>query len=381
MKRNITCFLLAALFIMIFPLLFAQQDQITPKSNPEVEALKNRISVLESKLQTVENIEKMELAAKLADANAKLANAEFSKFERELRDSNNKWLWGWTGFFVGVFAVIGIALWLVVKSLIGDRVEKSLNGFKETVGQVNILQSQIRILEKEHAASVLEDYMELYDSGSPYTQQIEELSEQTLLDVFGDETRYLALRCRAAEVLSNKKSKRLIFPGLKCLNSIVDSDDLNWEQDFIPQYNMRDLVNFLGYVGTPEAYEGLAKFLDRLLTENPENKGLVLTPTAFRLANISSELNKRDSIAILKRAIPFFRVLSDEDHDLKNLAEYFDRSNEQEGVKEILTNDLTDRMPEVETRCLELLQKHDPDFVEKWKAEKETANTQNKESE
>ena len=71
MKRNIACLLLAALSIIILPLLFAQQDQNSQEPDPEIAALKKRISELESKLQIVENIEKMELAAKLADANAK----------------------------------------------------------------------------------------------------------------------------------------------------------------------------------------------------------------------------------------------------------------------------------------------------------------------
>ena len=68
--------------------------------------------------------------------------------------------------------------------MIADSVEKSLNGFKEavaqveilkkelkeSVGQVNILQDQIRIMEKDHAISVLADsvhlhYSENIDSG------------------------------------------------------------------------------------------------------------------------------------------------------------------------------------------------------------------------
>jgi type IV secretory pathway component VirB8 len=128
----------------MFSLSLAQQNQNTQNPNPEIESLKNRISELESKLQTVENVEKMELAAKLADANAKLANAEFGKFERDLRDSNNKWLWAWIGFFVGILAVIGIAVWFVVKSLIADGVEKKLNGFKEAVAQVNTLKNELK---------------------------------------------------------------------------------------------------------------------------------------------------------------------------------------------------------------------------------------------
>ena len=75
--------------MIVLPVSFAQQNQSAQKSNPEIETLKKRISALESKLQTVENVEKMELAAKLAEAQASLANAKFGKFERELRDSNN----------------------------------------------------------------------------------------------------------------------------------------------------------------------------------------------------------------------------------------------------------------------------------------------------
>ncbi|MYK21068.1 hypothetical protein F4054_02270 [Candidatus Poribacteria bacterium] len=74
-------------------------------------------------------------------------------------------------------------------------------------------------------------------------------------------------------------------------------------------------------------------------------------------------------------------IFSYEEQALKNLTAYFDRFNEPDGIKDILTHDLTDMMPEVETRCLELLEKHDPEFVEKWKAKKEAANTQNEASE
>ena len=85
-------------------------------------------------------------------------------------------------------------------------------------------------------------------------------------------------------------------------------------------------------------------------------------------------------MSILKRAIPFFRVLSDENHDLKSLAEHFGRFNEPEGIKDILTNGLTDGMPDVEDKCLELLQEKAPEFVEKWQAEKKTPNTETEES-
>ena len=84
--------LFGVLLGMMLSLLPAQQNQSTQRSNPEFEALKKRISELEKQLQIVENVEKLELQAKLVEANTKLANAEFGKFERELRDSNNEWL-------------------------------------------------------------------------------------------------------------------------------------------------------------------------------------------------------------------------------------------------------------------------------------------------
>ena len=321
----------------------------------------------------------MGLAAKLADANAKLVNAEFSKFERELRDANDKWLRDWGVFFLAILAVVGLAFWYVLKSLIANSIEKRLDGFKKAVEQLNVIKNQLRVLQKEHVVSMLENSHRFSGDETYYREQIKTLPEKALLDVFEDEARLLLLRHKAAEALANRKSPQLVSPALSFLNSVVNSD-FDWEQDFTTQYHMRDLVNFLGYIGTPEVYEGLKKFLDRLLTEHPEDKGLVLTPTAFSLAYVSSELNKRDFMSILKKAIPFFRVSSEDVHGLKNLAEYFDRFKDPDGIKDILTNGLTDMMPDAENQCLELLQKHDPDFVEKWKAQKGTPNTQNEKS-
>ena len=407
MKKTTFCLLLAILLAIIYSGSFAQQNQNTQKQTPEVETLKIQ-------LQTVEN-EKIELTAKLLDAQAKLAdsqtkllNAEIDKFKRELRDANDEWLKSWSTWFltiIGIFIAILIGVsavfWFWLRSradqLIEDSVEKSLDGFKKTlaqvdtlknelieaVGQVNILQDQIRVLEKEHAASVLGDFM--HYNPEHYPEQVKKLPEQALLDVFNDETRYIELRGKAAQVLTYKQSPRLISPALKYLNSVVDSD-FDWKNNFRTQYHMSGLISFLGYIGmseigTSEVYEGLKKFLERLLTENPQDKGIVLTPTAFSLADVSNKLNKEDSAPILKSAIPFFRTSSHEEQNLNNLSEYFDRFNEPEGIKEILTHRVADRMPEVETKCLELLQKHDPNFVEQWKAQKEITNTQNEASE
>ena len=100
----------------------------------------------------------------------------------------------------------------------------------------------------------------------------------------------------------------------------------------------------------------------------------------FSLAYVSSALSKGDSVSIIRKTISDLDVSSYEEQALKNLVEHFDRFNEPEGIKEILTHHAANRMPEVETRCLELLQKHHPDFVNEWEAQKESANTQTEES-
>ena len=120
MKAFIICLLMAALFGIIFPLSFAQQNQTTQKPDPQVETLNERISALESKLQTVENVEKMEIAAKLADAQAKLHNAEIDKFKRGLKDANDEWLRTWSLWFAGIIGflvlIIGGAFWFWLRS-------------------------------------------------------------------------------------------------------------------------------------------------------------------------------------------------------------------------------------------------------------------------
>ena len=118
MKINIVYLLLIALLGITVSASVAQQNQNVPKTVTEVEAVKKRVSELEGKLQTVENVEKMELAAKLAEAkakhaeaNAKLINTEFGKLKLELKDSNQQWLRNWIFIILGFLSVVGIALW------------------------------------------------------------------------------------------------------------------------------------------------------------------------------------------------------------------------------------------------------------------------------
>ena len=229
--------------------------------------------------------------------------------------------------------------------------------------------------EKEHELSLLEDAIR-----RSYFQALEPfgLGKEVVLEImgFGDETRPLATSGEDTEGSGDRKFAQLAAPALAYLYSMADLN-LDSERDRYTRYYLLRLVNCVGRIYTDEAYHGLTKLLNRLLRENLNLKHLLLTQTVFSLAEVSVGLDREDSVSILKAAVP---QLQDPDHNLGVLVGYFDRFNEPDGIKDILTNGLTDRMPEVETQGLELLQKYDPDFVKKWKAEKEAANTQNEES-
>ena len=392
MKKFIVCLLLGALLGMISPLLPAQQTQSRQKSDTEIEVLEKRVSELEKQLQTVENVEKMELQAKLADANAKLINANFGTLKEKVWVDNEERMRRWSHWFFGMLGIIvvisGGAIWLLLKSLIADRVEKNLNGFKEAVGQVEVMKDELRVLKKDHAASMLKDFIHLYyfSDKYPYPERIMTLPEEDLLEVFGDEIYDLEVRYRAAEVLVDRKSPQLVSPLLKFINSIVYAD-----ANLHPKIEdlLCGFVGLLGQIHTQEVYHGLTKFLNRLLTEDLKHKEMLLTWTAFSLAIISYELSKRDSISILRKAMTHLKSQQNphpmghlvggitKSNGLINLARYFDRYSEPEGIKEILTKHVTSGMSGTENRCLELLQKYDPEFVAEWRAgePKENSNT------
>ena len=385
MRKFIACLLLGTLLGMISPLLSAQQNQNAQKSKTEIEALKKRVSELEKQLQSVENSEKMHLQAKLAEANAKLINAGVDKFKEELKDSNNKWLTGWSVLFLAVLSVVGAGFWSWLRSradrLIADEVEKNLNGFKEAVGKLDILEDQQRILEKEHAASMLKSIIHVHTSGNLYPEKIEALREETLLQVFEDNNYHLELIHKAAEVLAARKCLGLVSPMLKLLNSFADSDsDIDYIGD---QHNLRDCVTFLGLIETPDAHQALETFLHHLLTEDSKHKDLFLKQTVFVLATVSIKLGLRGSIPIVRKAIPHLKNLTQADfEDLSELAEYFDIFNEPKGVTDILINHREDGRPymisfqkRLEDKCLELLEKHDPEFVKEWRKRETTTNS------
>ena len=391
MQKFIACLLLGLLLGMIPPLLPAQQNQSAQQSDPEIEALKKRISELEKQLQTVRNLEKMELQAKLADANAKLAdantkliNADFGTFKNELRIDNEERMRGWSYWFFGILvaiaAISGAAIVFWLKSLIADRVEKNLNGFKEAVAEQNIIKNELRVLEEQYTVSVLEDFIGHF-LGDEYHQpeQIKALRDETLLQILGAEGYRLELKYKVAEALVAKKSPQLVSPLLELLNSVVDSDS----EIYFGTNSPEDGVKFLEQIATLEAYQGLKRFLNRLLTKNPKRKDWFLRETVSSLVNVSVGLNMGDSVPLLKMAIPHLKDLEPADLDcLGNLARYFDIFNDPAGIKDILDHHVTGEIPgselahkRLEDRCLELLQKHDPEFVKEWRAKRTTTNS------
>lgn len=385
-KKGVVNFLAVFLIMCLGSVIYwliVQQNRNSQRLDSKIEAFEQRISALEIQPQSLEDVEKIGLATKLADANVKVINTEFGKFERELRDSNDKWLFAWTSFFgviiVGTLTIIGVAFWFSIKSLIADRVEEHLNEFKGSVDQLDEIKNQLKVLHIEHAVSVLEHFI-LHHPGeeSHYREQTALIPEDALLQVFGDETRYMQLRLKAADVLAYKKSSLLVVPLLELMHSIVD-DDSEYDSYDIRGWG-RELIKPLGQIHTRESYQGLKEFLNRLLTEDSVYKNFLLTWTVFTLAKVSVELNKNDSVSILRKSIPDLNVRSHEEDTLINLVEYFDKFNATEGIKEILKHNLIDGMPDVEIRCLELLKKPDPQFVNDWHERKANTNTETEET-
>ena len=383
MKAFLVSLLFLALLVMSVPVSFAQPDQSYQKLAQEIEILK-------SQLQTVENTDKMKLSAELANAKATLVNTEFEKFERDLRDSNDGWLLKWSAAFVGVIA-ISIAIlfgvsrvywyWLSSKTekLIAAGIQERLNRFQETVEQLDEIKNQLKVLQTGHAVSVLEHFMHVRPGEeSDYRKQTALIPEEALLQVFGDETRYMELRLKAAEILADRKSPLLVAPLLKRMHSIVDD---NSEYDHYDIRNWgRELIKPLGRIHTQASYQGLKQFLNRLLTEDSEYKRWLLTPTVFTLTEVSIALNKSDSVSILRKSIADLEVPVYRGDDLMNLVEYFYKFDATEGIKEIMRHGLTNETPDVETRCLELLENLDPEFVSDWREQKAAGNTETEET-
>ena len=383
MKIYIVFLIVIAILSILFFFMLMQQDQKSQKLDSEVEVLKERLTVLEIQPQTGEDAEKMKLATQLADANTKLINTGFGKFERELRDSNNKWLWGWTAFFVAIVAIVvtvtGVALWFSVKSLIEDRVEERLKEFVDAVKKVEILTEELRILQKERVVSLLENSIRFSSDKSYYSQQISTLPDQALIDAFCDKNLALSVKHEVTTYLINRNPVQCAAPAVDFLNLVINTNRYP-EGNYLVRDRLRDIVKFIGQIKTREAYDGLKNFLNRLPKEKSIYKEWFFNSTVFSLAYVSIELEIKDSVNMMREVIPDLRELEQDETELITLARYFDKFDEHEGIKEILTNDLTEGMPEVEKRCLQLLREYDADFVRDWEQKKEDTNTESEES-
>lgn len=152
--------------------------------------------------------------------------------------------------------------------------------------------------KKEHELSLLEDAIR-----RSYFQALEpfRLGKEVVLEImgFGDETRPLAIRGEDTEGSEDRKFAQLAAPASAFLYSMADLN-LDSERDMYATYYLSQLVSFVGRIYTDEAYHGLTKLLNRLLTENLNLKHLLLTQTVFSLAEVSVGLERKDSVSILK---------------------------------------------------------------------------------
>lgn len=374
MKFNFL-YLIFAAFLVIFAFwLYAQVDHTYKTLESQINSHNERLEVLEIPPQSGEDVEKIKLRTQLADANTKLIGADFDKMKLELKESNQQWLWGWAGFLGVMFAVIGVALWFFVKLLIEDRVEERLNGFKESVDKVSLLEGQIKILEKEHAVSILDGFP--YGVTKDLSRQhepIKSLSEDVLLEIFNDKTLNMSIRMNTIEVLAARRSSFLVSTVLDYLNSIINSD-IDWGTTLITRQYPKRFLDSLRTIKSEEAYQGHIYFLNRLIKENPKNKGLFLPPTVLTLAKFGLEMQVRDWVDMLREVIPDLITLKPIYMDLIVLAKDFDQWHAPEGIREILEHIDADEYPQVKDTCLELLDKYHSTNIEGETNEPEPTN-------
>lgn len=383
MKKFIVYSLLGILLsIVVFPS-FAQQNQNT--SQQEIEALKKQISEIQSKLQTVENVEKMELAAKLAEAETRLNDTEIEKYKRGLKDENDKWLREWTAWFIVIIGLVGAVFWFWLRlradKLIEKEVGKSLKRFQESVKKTEKMSEELRMVQKQYAVSVIENYIHFSADESYYSEILNTLPEQALIDVFAEEMFPISVKHVAAEVLVNMQSTEFVSHAIDFINSV--DLDLYLRSGLEVQDNLRKIIRFLGHTQDREAYEGLKKFMNRLLTENPNYKQLFLTSTVFSLAEICTKLGIGELSSDLKNLIQELDFRQRDTEGLMNLAVYFDKFNEPDGIIEMVSPPLLLIMglTEVENKCMDLLRATYPAYVEQWLAIRHSDNTESENDE
>ncbi len=384
MKFNFLYIILAAFLVVFAFWLYAQVDHTYKTLESQIGSHTERLEVLEIPPQTGEDEEKIKLRTQLADANTKLINADFDKMKLELKESNQQWLWEWTAFLGVMFAVFGLALWFVVKSLIADKVEKHLKGFQESVEQVKKQQERIRIIERDYAAQILAAPDEISESGEYiYAETVRSLSEQTILDVIHHTAFSIYVRIRAAEILKKRNPEQSLSVLLEMVNSFLDTDVIK-DEDIDTMWHLRDLVPLFKDIHDEKTFRGLSKLLARVLKlkEDTDIRKAQLYWIVFSLSYVGDALNTDKVIPKMRDALPNLFVSDKEDsNNLENLANYFNKFQEYEVIKEILTSGLTENMPDVEEHCLKLLPEEYSDFVKDWKENTNKDNEKTNESE
>ena len=224
------------------------------------------------------------------------------------------------------------------------------------------------ILEEEQAAAMLENISDYVSENGAYAAKIKAISEETLLQIFESKKYSIKTKYGAVKMLVEQKSTRIVAPLLQFLNSFFNfkfdsKDDLPETAIYLSSF-----ITYLTYIPTLETYEGLKKFLDRLLTESQGHKQVFLNETIISLAYLSVQLKRVDAILLLRAAISHIAYPPDT-NDLKIMIRYFDDLNDPESIKKILTEHVRIGMGDIEYKCLNLLQKYDPDFVKQWQVE------------
>ena len=91
----------------------------------------------------------------------------------------------WSYWLFGILSFIavasGTAVWFSLKSLIADRVEKSLDGFKKGLKELDTLKNQLKESEKDRAVYLLEGIIDSNSIDEPrYPREIKALREEVL---------------------------------------------------------------------------------------------------------------------------------------------------------------------------------------------------------
>ena len=191
-----------------------------------------------------------------------------------------------------------------------------------------------------------------------YRKHVEPLSPETLTDIFYDKNYSAPIRQVAASIMIERKIPQFISSYFELINSLVDADIDNMEHD-IHEF----CLHYFRSNHTDESYQKLKTFLKRLLTEKLKNRDHYLNSSVIVIAEISLQMNTDDSVDIILRALPYLDKENISVGNMQILVEYFRRFRVLQGIKEILTFNLNEKIIWLESKCLEILQELDPDYV------------------